>query len=115
MSKVSWRDVPAIELPRSEGGIDWGAKRRVVLQVGDTIVFWRAGFTGWVSRGLRDYYPGKLVMSVGLGHDIIARGGRLSAHLKDPHVRATLVRRLGIRASDLPAFKPDTTHVGTMS
>lgn len=58
---------PAIALPQCDPGIDWSARRRLLARFGrvnsrsEVRLFWRPGFTGWVSRGESGYYPGELV------------------------------------------------------
>jgi len=77
------------KLPRISGGVDHGSERVLISESPDgrRLVWWRPGFTGWLSVGQRGYFPGELVFCFGGDHSNAMRvtvdsGGRRSAAIK---------------------------------
>jgi hypothetical protein len=110
---MNWKSTtPATVLPRSSGGVDYGAKRILIAQRGDALVYWQKGSTAWSGVGYREYSPGALVLATksqnfGPGKRI-AEGGRLSAALLTKH-HAAIAHHLGVAPVDLPLMRKDKT------
>ena len=51
---------PAVVLPRSEHGIDYGAARILLAETKDALIWWQLGHTGWYCVGQTAYYPAGL-------------------------------------------------------
>jgi hypothetical protein len=117
--KVQWEATkPALTLPKCEHGIDWGAKRRLLVQVGTKQVFYRPGHTAWMCVGSQGYYPGALMTydyddrNSRIGRDL-REGGRLSKKLFT-ELAPKIAEFLGVGVKDLPQLDRNTTWTATL-
>ena len=110
--KIRWEAIePAEILPRHTSGIDWGTKRRLLVQIGTKQIWWQKGVTAWVSRGAVGYYSTQLLFydkkCCDVGHSI-QEGGRLSKTMLI-RLAPEIAKLLEINLEDLPELKPNTT------
>ena len=94
----SFKDVQEIA-PKIDGGVDHGAKGKVLFRYGRIRVVWRSGCSVWAGLGMsRDFVPSQLEI-LGMHSTlsvVILRGGRLSIkRIKEalPDLRNQLVMK----------------------
>jgi hypothetical protein len=109
--KIRWEAIePAEVLSRLEHGVDWGTKRRLLIQIGTKQIWWQKGVTAWASRGTVGYYSAQLLFYDKECCDVvyIQKGGRLSKTMLI-RLAPEIAKLLEINTEDLPELKQNIT------
>jgi len=117
---VSWKklDKQTI-LPQHENGVDWSAKRSLLLSrkmpdKSTRTLVWQPGHTGWVSRGQSGYYTATLDLHDSAGRSVLGiellEGGRLNQNRLKPLLER-IAKHFGCTVEDLPKIERRSTYV----